>query len=350
MRIAVVVPGDLRTRSGGFRYDRRLIASLRDAGDVADAIEVPRRRYPVGLVDNIAPPSLAEYDLVVEDELAHPGLYACNRRLRAAGTPVVALVHHLRRDATGGIAGRVAGALERRYLAGVDAAVCPSEAVRASVRACADRPCLVAPPPGDQFDPDVTDAEIERRAAEGPLRIAFLGNVVPRKRVGVLLDALCDLGAPWELAVVGSTRVAPTYTSRLRARARRRGVADRVAFRGSLPASETAAVLRRSHVFAMPSRYEGFGIAYLEAMGFGLPVVATAAGGASDLVEPSTGALVPPDDAEAIRTALAAFATDRSGLARAGVAARRRYERHPPWSAVAAEIRDFLGWIREVAA
>ena len=84
------------------------------------------------------------------------------------------------------------------------------------------------------------------------------------------------------------------------------GVHDRVHFLDSLSRQELGACYAHSDVFALPSTGEGFGLVFLEAMSFGKPVVATASGGATDLVENEiNGLLVEPHDTEQLTGALA---------------------------------------------
>jgi glycosyltransferase involved in cell wall biosynthesis len=200
----------------------------------------------------------------------------------------------------------------------------------------------------------VTADEVAERAREDPFRVAFVGNLVPRKGVLTLLDALARLDAggsdpSWRATFVGA-HADEAYLRRVRDRIRRHGLGDAVRLPGSLPTDATAAVLRESHVYAMPSVHEGFGIAYLEAMGFGLPVVASASGGASDLVDDETGVLVDPGDATAVADALAAFAADRDRLAAAGRAALDRYRAHPSWTETVAGLREFLRGVAAVGS
>ncbi len=349
MRIAFVVPGDFDTTSGGFRYDRRLVASLRETDDVT-VHSVPWRRYPLAVADAPTTPLSrfsADADVVVVDELAHPTFAARCGRSPGDDTSVVALVHHLRCD-EGGPEAPVARALERRFLARVDAAVCTSSATERAVETCSPSPLptLVAPPTADQFDPDVSGGEVDARATETPFRVVFLGSVVPRKRPLALVDALAALDGEretnWEATLVGP-QPHKRYAARARSRCRRRGVADRVTLAGPLETADLAGVLRRSHVLALPSRHEGFGIAALEGMGFGLPAVVTHAGGATDLVtHGETGFLVPPEGVGAVAAALSALAGDRTRLARMGRAALGRYHAHPLWEETAARVRTFL--------
>jgi len=74
-------------------------------------------------------------------------------------------------------------------------------------------------------------------------------------------------------------------------------VSDRVHFFQGLSRAEIAACYSRADIFALPSTGEGFGIVYLEAMAFSKPVVGTACGGTTDLIEDGmNGLLVPPRD------------------------------------------------------
>jgi len=134
----------------------------------------------------------------------------------------------------------------------------------------------------------------------------------------------------------------------VRALAGELGVADRVSFRGELSTPALAATLRESHVLAVPSTYEGFGMAYLEGMGFGLPAVASSAGGAGAVVDDGdTGFLVDPGGAAGVRDALAELAGDRDRLAAMGAASLARFDAHPDWADTVAGVRGFLAEVAD---
>ncbi|MFC6786816.1 glycosyltransferase family 4 protein [Halobaculum halobium] len=258
-------------------------------------------------------------------------------------------MHHLRR-AEGGRLAPVATRLERHFVRGCAAAVCVSEATERDVLSLVDDLAThVAPPPADQFDPTVTPADVTDRAREGPLRVVSLGSLVPRKGHPTLVRALAgvDDERGWTATVVGP-EPDPDHARTVRSLAADLDVEERVSFRGELSTSDLAAVLGESHVLAVPSSYEGFGMAYLEGMGFGLPAVASAAGGASTVVaDGETGFLVDPGDVAGVRDAIAALAGDRDRLARMGTAALRRFESHPDWAATVADVRRFLAEVAD---
>jgi glycosyltransferase involved in cell wall biosynthesis len=101
--------------------------------------------------------------------------------------------------------------------------------------------------------------------------------------------------------------------------------------------------LKQAHVLVVPSSYEGFGIVYLEGMGFGLPAIGTTAGAASEVIDQGqTGYLIAPDDNKALAKHLQSLAEDRNLRTRLSLNALRRYLRQPSWTDTAKNIRDFL--------
>ncbi len=352
MHVGLVVYDGLSPTSGGYLYDRRLVEHLRDRGDRVDLVTLSWRDYPRHLVDNLDPRLWRalgrDYDVLLQDELCHPSLVGATRIARV-DAPVVSVVHHLRASEDRRLR-PVYRAVERAYLDGVDAAVFNSETTREAVADCRGRPLpgVVAPPAGDRFDPDVREADLRARAHEEPLRLLYVGSVVPRKGLDTLVAGLATVEGEWRLTVVGDTAVAPDYAAAVRAQVRREGVGDRVTFAGQLSDDALADTFRDHHLLAMPSRYEGYGIVYLEGMSFGLPPLASTAGGAREFVtHRENGLLVAPDDRAAVAGHVAALLADRDRLAEMAVAARRRYERHPTWEASAARAREFLVTVAE---
>lgn len=359
MRVALVLAGDIEAESGGFYYDRRLRDRLRERGHAVEVFTLPRGSYRRRLAANLGARRLADplaaFDVVVEDGLAHPSVLALNRRLRV---PTVALVHMIAeraRAARSGAAGggvraelgrRGVAAIERRFFRGVDAAVYNAETTRRDAAALeGPERSVVAPPAGDRFEPAITEAAIRERARSGPLEVTFLGNVVPRKGLDALVDGAARLDGSevdWRLTVVGDRTVAPDHAEAVSEAVTAVGVDDRVRFAGRLDDAAVAKRLRESHVLAVPSRYEPFGMVYLEAMGFGCVPLATTAGGAGEFVrDGESGVLVSPDDPAAVARALRDL-DDRDRLAEMGAAARRDYEAWPSWPETLDRVVDFL--------
>ena len=360
LRVALVVYGGLESTSGGFRYDRRIVARLRERGDTVDVIELPWRRYPRGVADALDPRLRdrlnRDVDVLLQDGLCHPSVWRHNRRLTRPDA-VVGLLHHLRSDdPTERFAGLIRP-FERRFLRSVDATIATSEFTRERSGRLApttrSAPSLVAVPAGRVEGAASSPAAVRERAARDPLHVVFVGNVVPRKDPETLLDALGRLdrregSPPVRLTVVGSHDAAPAYAQSVVERAARLGLDDRVSFAGELSEAALTETLERAHVCCVPARYEAFGMVHLEAMEHGVVPIAGATGGTAEFVaDGENGFLVEPGDDRALADRLDRLATDRERLAEMGIAALRTAESHPTWAETGDRIRGFL---REIAS
>jgi glycosyltransferase involved in cell wall biosynthesis len=354
VQVGLLLYGSLDTVSGGFIYDRHLVRYLKEQGDRVEVINLPWRRYGPSLLDNLDPAlrsrlELAAFDVLLEDELVHPSCFWLNQRLRSRiNYPLVAIVHHLRcREHHAAWPTRLYRLVEKRYLASVDGFICVSRTTEKDVQDLLGReaPLVVASPGKDGLPGAVSPAEIEARAtAPGPFHIIFVGNLIPRKELHTLLAALANLsGGDWRLTVIGSLDLDAAYVKAIRRQIQEQGLSPRVKLLGTQPAPELAARLAASHLLAVPSSYEGFGIVYLEGMHFGLPAIASTAGAARELIRhEENGFLVPPGDAASLTRYISLLMEDRELLKRMSLAAHRGAAAHPTWTESAARARNFL--------
>ena len=163
------------------------------------------------------------------------------------------------------------------------------------------------------------DSEGEGRAPS----ILSVAHLYPRKDVALLVEAVARR---WDGAVLRVVGDGPEL-SRLRRLVARLSAQDRVALLGHVPFARLAAEYRRADVFCLPSRQEGFGIVFLEAMAAGLPIVAARAAAVPEVVaDGECGLLVPPGDAEALSTALDRLIADAALRAQMGAAGRRKVQ------------------------
>lgn len=348
MHVGLVIYGDLENTSGGFLYDRELVEYLREQGDDVDVISLPWRTYRYQLWDNLSPDVYrrlrGEYDVLLQDELCHPSLLLANRRLDR-DSPIVSIVHSAKTAETRSSRWNwFFREIERQYLTTVDGVVSNSRATAEIVERLVDAPTVVVPPGRGHRSPGVTAEAIAARSRETPVRIVFVGNLIPRKGVHTLIDGLARLpiGA-WQLTIVGSLESNRSYVARLRQLIERLGLEEAVTLTGRLSDGKLTDCLRRNHLLAVPSTYEAFGIVYLEGMGFGLPALATTAGGADEIIaDGENGFLVPPNDPQAIAESLESVLCDRERLREMSFTARETYESHHSWSETGSRIRDFL--------
>lgn len=352
MRVGLVVYGDLEFPSGGFLYDRMLVAALRRAGDVVDVLSLPWEAYGKCLAHNFSPTIRARLrgwhgDLLLQDELVHPSLFFLNRMSRRPrAVPIVSIVHHLRTSEKPAGARVLLRSVECAYLRGVDAFVFNGETTRQSVRLLRGDtdPCVVAPPGGDRLGRGLSDAEVEARAGAAPLRVLFIGNLIPRKGLLTLLRSMAMRpAADWRLTVVGSRAVDRAHVRQVDRFIADHGLGKRVTMRDHLDDNEVAGELRAAHVLAVPSAYEGFGIVYLEAMGFGVVPIGSTAGGAAELIEDGrSGFLVRPGDAAALADVIERLGADRRLLRSCARAALQRFRQLPGWEERMNGVRDWL--------
>jgi glycosyltransferase involved in cell wall biosynthesis len=197
--------------------------------------------------------------------------------------------------------------LARRVLGRARLVVCASNALADDARELGAREVRVVP----------SGVELPAKVGEpaDPPGVLFVGRLSPEKGILELVQAADGM----ELMVAGDGPLR-----------------DRVpGVRGFVPHHELGPLYDRAAVVAVPSRREGFGVACLEAMAHGRPVVASAVGGLLDLVvDGETGLLVPPGDVPALRAALERLLGNAELRERLGAAARERVRDHFAWPAV----------------
>lgn len=179
-----------------------------------------------------------------------------------------------------------------------------------------------------------------RGGRTGPTRLFFVGRVTVQKGVDVLLKALADAAVralDWHLDLAGDGPQLEEY----KAQAADLGITERITFHGWLTREQVRPLFDTADVLVLPSRYEGMPIVVLEAMGCGLPVIATDIPGTRELIqEGETGHLVPVEDAAALAKALARLLSDPGARLAIGARARAEAEAKWSWAARARELEE----------
>jgi glycosyltransferase involved in cell wall biosynthesis len=345
MKLGFIIYGSLDTLSGGYMYDRKLVEYLRAQGDTVEIISLPWRNYAAHLTDNFTFKLPSHFDVLIQDELNHPSLIGVNLRNRPC--PVISLVHHLRcSELRPSWQNELYRILEKKYLQNVDGFIFNSKTTRGVVNDLLriDKPEIIAYPPTDRFGEAISEEGIKTRASQNPFRILFLGNVIERKGLHILLRALLQLSpSKIRLDVAGSLASDPKYTKQIKDFIAKNHLSSLVFLHGPLDNQPLIQKLKQAHVLIVPSSYEGFGIVYLEGMGFGLPALGTTAGAASEIIEPGkTGYLIEPNDVITLASYISELALNRELLVQLSLNARRRYTQQPSWNETAGQIRTFL--------
>ncbi|HUG34564.1 MAG TPA: glycosyltransferase family 4 protein [Anaerolineales bacterium] len=240
--------------------------------------------------------------------------------------------------------------VEKNYLQSVDGFIFNSKTTQSVVQALIrdGKPDIVAHPPTDRFGTGKISEDLIRERTKGDkLRILFLGNVIERKGLHTIIEALRRVGrdniSSYRLDVVGGMTVEPKYAEGIRQQVMIDGLSSIVTFHGALDHEPLIELYRGSHVMVVPSSYEGYGIVYFEGMGFGLPAIGTTVGAAGEIITHGRdGYLIEPGDAEALATHINGLATNRERLMELSLNALSRYRLQPKWDETAGRIREFL--------
>jgi glycosyltransferase involved in cell wall biosynthesis len=334
IQVAFAVPGDLATPTGGFAYDRRIIAELRDIGFAVEVIDLgegfpsasPATRAAARAALDRVPPSSP----VIIDGLAYgalPELAERYCRTRA----VIALVHHPLALETGLPEAEAARlrACEIAALAAARHVIATSDnTARILIADYAVPPdrITVAPPGTDRITPPA------RRNTDGPVKLLAVGSLVPRKGYDVLIAALAAVAdLAWQLTIAGARDHDPETAKQIEAQIAACGLKPRVTIAGAVAPERLACLYAAADLFVLASRFEGYGMAFAEAIGYGLPMIGTTAGAIPQTIPASAGVLVPPDDVGALAAALRRLIGDRDERARLAQAARVAAGRLPTW-------------------
>ena len=344
MRVGLGIYGSLGTLSGGYLYDRKLVEYLRSQGDTVEIISLPWRNYAAHLTDNLHFKLPANLDILIQDELNHPSLILPNRKKHPY--PIISLVHHLRcselRPRWQNMFYRW---VEKSYLQSVDGFIFNSKTTEQVVTRLLNdtKPSVIAYPPTDRFGEPVSEAKIVNRAKTHELRVLFLGNVIYRKGLHTLLEAIQERSSGFRIDVVGSLASEPAYAKQIQDYIKQDHLSNHVFLHGSLDRAPLIEKLNQAHILVVPSSYEGFGIVYLEGMCFGLPAIGTTAGAAGEIITDGVdGFLIEPENANQLAERLNLLKDRREILTQMSLEARKRYLRQPKWEETAHGIREFL--------
>ncbi|MBN1311638.1 MAG: glycosyltransferase family 4 protein [Anaerolineae bacterium] len=355
MKIGLVIYGSLDTPSGEHIYDQMVAGRLQEEGDEVEVISLPwQSNYALRLADNLAEETFerlrdASFDLLLQDAVCHSSLFHLNRRLhKHAKYPIIAIVQHLRScEPYPFWQSRFYHEVERHYLATADGFIFSGPMIQNMVEEIINdrRPAVVACPAGDRLGQTSTREQITRRVREnGPLRVLFVGNLIPRTGLHILLDALIRLKpSSWHLTIAGSAAIDRVYARLIADLLQTNHLLDCVTHTGFLDSSRLVIRYASSHVLVSPSLYEGFGIPCLEGMSFGLPVIAGTVGAIRELVtHGADGFLIPHGNAAALAKHLQVLIDDRDMLLGMSLAARARFDAQPTWEQSTGLIRRFL--------
>jgi glycosyltransferase involved in cell wall biosynthesis len=347
--VAIAVPGDLSSPTGGYEYDRQLIALLPSHGLRVRHLALPAG-FPHPSSEDLHETWRALARIAPDSVLLIDGLaYGAFTPEVTAGirSPIVALVHHPLAYETGLCAARRSALRdsERAALARADIVVATSPSTRAILgrEYGVSSSRLFVAEPGAQR---VTRA----RGPQGPdvrgaPTILAVGAVSPRKGYDLLVEALRPLaGRQWRAVIAGSLTHDPATAAALRRQIGSSGLAQRITLPGAVSDEALAALYAGADLFVLSSLYEGYGMALANAMAHGLAIVSTTGGAAAETVPDGAALKVAPGDASALTDAIARLLDDIDLRRALADASWRAGQKLPRWedtaSVVATAIRS----------
>lgn len=341
-RAVFAIPGDPAARTGGYIYDRRLGDGLRALGWQVDILRLDAS-FP-DPTDAAAAAALAAFAgippdaVILADGLAYGAMPSAG--LAAVRAPICALVHHPLALESGLDPARAAAlkATERANLAVARHVVVTSahtaDTVVDAFAVARDRITVAVP--------GVDRPETPQRARAGPPRILAVGSLTRRKGHDVLLAALARIAdLDWSAEIVGGAHD-PSVAGAIEAQRSALGLDARLDLRGEVDAAELDACYAAADLFALATRYEGYGMVFTEALARRLPIISCAVGAVPNTVPQDAGLLTPPDDPDAFAAALRRVLTEPETLARLRAGASAAAENLPTWAATAATVDGAL--------
>lgn len=332
-RIAFAVPGDLATPTGGYVYDRRIIAELKQFGwpvthlNLGDGYPWPSQATLT--IAQARLESVPDNDPIIIDGLAFGVLPDVAFKLRERH-PLVALVH-LPLALEFGLSAQQIVLLRESERAALQSAAriivtSNTTAWHLVAHYGVMSELIVVAPPG------VDRVPMARGSSNGVVQLLSIGAVVPGKGFDLLVRALAMLAdLPWNLWIVGDRTRDVRTVAALDDTIALYGLSGRIEMFGSVSHHRLEQFFDGADLFVLASRYESYGMAYTEAIAHGLPIIGTTAGAIPETIPAGAGLLVPPDDQEALASALRCLIERPEERLKIATGARKAICQLPNW-------------------
>lgn len=341
MRRAVfAIPGDKDQRTGGYIYDATVLQILNEIGcetahlQLADTFPNPSPEDMDAAFEALS--AVPETQPIIVDGLALGAMDPI--RTAQVAAPIVALVHHPLGLETGLSPADTARLIrnETEVLKHVAHVIVTSPHVADTLVAAFG----VSAAKVTVATPGFANVEAARAPVSPPL-ILSVGLLAQRKGHDVLIDALARIAdLAWIAQIVGRPQDRD-YTAALWAQIAEVGLSERIALVGELDYDGLQEAYRSASLFALATRYEGYGMVLGEAMMHGLPVVSCDVGAVPGTVG-AAATLVPPEDPDAFADALRGLLEDHDAASTAARASREQAATLPSWQDTACCIADVI--------
>ncbi|MCL4767585.1 MAG: glycosyltransferase family 4 protein [Hyphomicrobiaceae bacterium] len=342
--VAFAIPGELTTPTGGYAYDREVMARLPGIGVPVRHVPLPAG-YPSPSYGELAETArtfaaLSPETVLLVDGLAFGAMPA--DLLAGVRQPIVALVHHPLGYEPGLPEARVREliALERQALTFARRVVVTSPFTRRLLVSDFGVPeaAITVAVPG-------TEPAARAHGTGQPLQLLSVGSITPRKGFAVLVEALAPLASlDWRLTIAGPLDRDEGTVAALSTAISSHRLGARIELPGALDRQQLGRLYAAADVFVLPSLFEGFGMVLTEAMARGLPIVCTTGGAAAETAPDAAALKVAPGAVEPLSDALRQMIADADLRRRLSGASWQAGQHLPGWEetakAIAAAIRE----------
>ena len=332
-RVVFGVPGDLATPTGGYVYDRRIVAELQRLGWHVGVLDIgnsfPRASAEERTAAHTQLAAIPAGERIVIDGLAFGVLPDTAEALHRTHR-MIALIHHPLALETGlserdtaefRNSERLALTFARRVIT----TSATTARLLTQMFAVPEKNIRVVLPGNDP-------AAVADRMESKIMNLLAVGSIVPRKGYDLLIAALGKItGLPWRLVIAGDAGRDAATAQAVHAQIAELRLNDRVELVGAVSPEQLAHFYASADLFVLPSRYEGYGMAYTEAIAHGVPVIGTTAGAIPEAVPQGAGVLVPPDNVGELTLALMRLIGNPAERARLTAGARAAAAKLPTW-------------------
>ena len=336
--VIFAVPGDLRSPTGGYAYDRRVMERLPDFGvsvvhlPLPDSFPTPSDddvEETIRIIEDRQKPSILVVDGLAYGAFTQPLLDSLDGR-------VIALVHHPLFLETGLPHARKVELrnTETAALLRADHIIVTSRATKRILTEHMGLPSqkMTVAEPG-------TDPAGRATGTGMPLHILAVGAVMPRKGYDVLVEALAKItDLDWRMTIAGALDRHPATVEQLRALIDSHNLQDRIHLAGKVVPATLDRFYESADLFVSASLFEGYGMVLAEAMARGLPIVTATGGAAGDTAGQAVALHVESGNVEELAAAMQRALTDKKLRDRLADAAWDAGRALPTWNETARRV------------
>jgi len=347
---AFAYPGDLQTISGGYIYDRYIIKELRAQGCEIELLSLgPGFPFPdqetlskAGYVLSQIQPGKP----TVIDGLAL-GVMPEAIAQASVNHPIIALIHHPLAYESGLTADQQTKfqSSERLALSYADHVIANSLLTAQTLVesfGVDDKKITIVIPGTNQVSPLLHEVR-KPFSSKNEFKWLSVGSIIPRKGFDILIKALAPLKEmTWSLSIVGdNTRDVKAYSDLLENIAHFQ-LQDRIHIHGVINSMSLDSLYREADGFVLASLFEGYGMAYAEALSYALPIVGTSGGAISQTVPDSAGMLTPPGDITSLTSTLKLVMCNPHLCEQLSLGAKEAADKLPTWAESAKVFADVI--------